>query len=258
MNIQLYSTFHKPFYKPAAEFVIPIHAGKILAADAMHMQGDDTGENISALNPFFAELTPLYWIVKNAPRNCEAWGLCHYRRYFMVQRTSIFAKKKSDYKLRDTPWQIDKVVNIMLYRQMQEKLKEHDAIVQPPKWIHNKKGNIKTLEYNFISHHIPEHWEILKEVLLEKYPTYEGSWEAFRNLTKMSFYNMMVAKWKIWDEYAAWLFDILFEVHRRIGPIADPSQQRAVAFMSERLMNLYMLHNKVKTAYLPVAVFDKV
>jgi hypothetical protein len=141
---------------------------------------------------------------------------------------------------------------------MEERLLTHDAILQLPKWIHNKKGNIKTLEYNFLHYHIHEHWDILKEVLLQKYPEYENSWEVFRNQTKMSFYNMIIAKWKIWDDYTAWLFDILFEVHRRIGIIHDPSQQRAVAFMSERLMNLYLLHNNVKTAYLPVAVFDKV
>ena len=51
--IPLYSIFHKPFYKPAADYVIPIHAGRAIAVNKLDIPGDDTGENISNLNPFF-------------------------------------------------------------------------------------------------------------------------------------------------------------------------------------------------------------
>ena len=37
----------------------------------------------------------------------------------------------------------------------------------------------------------------------------------------------------------------------------DPYQKRGMAFMAERLMNLFLMHNKIKTAYLPIASFDK-
>ena len=41
---------------------------------------DDTGDNISLKNPVYCELTGVYWMWKNAPRNAFI-GLCHYRRY---------------------------------------------------------------------------------------------------------------------------------------------------------------------------------
>lgn len=40
---------------------------------------DDEGENISSLNPFFAEFTSVYWLLKNC-KDKEYIGNAHYRR----------------------------------------------------------------------------------------------------------------------------------------------------------------------------------
>ena len=42
--------------------------------------GDNTGDNISELQPYFSELTVQYWAWKN--QDADYYGLCHYRRLF--------------------------------------------------------------------------------------------------------------------------------------------------------------------------------
>ena len=59
----------------------PIHAGKALHEDVdLGFPGDDTGDNISAKNEEWCELTALYWVWKNS-LDYDYVGLASYRRY---------------------------------------------------------------------------------------------------------------------------------------------------------------------------------
>ncbi|HPH83939.1 MAG TPA: DUF4422 domain-containing protein, partial [Ferruginibacter sp.] len=69
--------------------------------------------------------------------------------------------------------------------------------------------------------------------------------------------NMMITTGAVWNDYLTWLFDILFEVHKRLPVKNDTYQKRAPGFMAERLMNLYILHNGLSVQHLPIVVFDK-
>ena len=72
---------------------------------------------------------------------------------------------------------------------------------------------------------------------------------------------MLVAKKEVFDAYAEWLFDILFEVEKRIQKDVekrDTYQKRVYGFLSERLMTIYIdLHPELKVKEVPVIFIEE-
>lgn len=84
MDIKILVAMHKPYWVPRDDCYFPVHVGRnhvMSELDTRNIPGDDTGENISQKNPYYCELTGLFWAWKNL--KCDYVGLCHYRRYFM-------------------------------------------------------------------------------------------------------------------------------------------------------------------------------
>lgn len=256
MSLILYSVFHKPFIQPETAFIKPIYVGEYPAEN--DFLRDNTGDNISSLNPYFCELTAMYWIWKNADRSdVDLWGLCHYRRYFTKPAFRLFGKSKALISASATQRSMNKFVNQSTASLISELLQSNQLIQQIPLYLYKKGGVVLTLEQHYRKKHLEAHWDRMQNVLLEMYPDYAQSFNKFRLLQKISFFNMAVAGWKFWDDYFSWLFPLLFRLHAELKLPKDPYQSRAIGFLSERLINLYVLHNEIKTAYLPVVVFDK-
>ena len=54
-------------------------------------------------------------------------------------------------------------------------------------------------------------------------------------------------KWADFQDYSKWLFDILFEAKKRINiEHYNVFQSRIWGFMSERLISVYVYHNKMR------------
>ena len=78
-TVKIIVAAHKPYEMPTDSMYIPVHVGAF-GKENIGYQRDDEGENISGLNPYFCELTGLYWAWKNL--DADYIGLIHYRRYF--------------------------------------------------------------------------------------------------------------------------------------------------------------------------------
>lgn len=246
VKTKIFVCFHKPYPVSNEEIYLPIHGGKENAKRDLGILGDNTGDNISRRNTSFCELSVMYWAWKNTKQvypNIEYIGFCHYRRYLALDKNG-----------ESIP--LGKIPEMNNYGQIIEtELKQHDFILP----------NKTELQYTIRTHYELDHnykdWVVLKKVVGEIYPGYKETFE--KHLEEENIFiacNMFITRWDTFEKYCVWLFDILFEAERRIN-IEDYNsyQKRMLGFMSERLLTLYIFHNKFRVSYKPVYhIWDKI
>jgi hypothetical protein len=243
-RIKILISTHKEFDFPKNDLYLPIHAGKSISAINLNYQGDNTGENISLKNNNYCELTSIYWAWKNL-NDFDFIGICHYRRFFLFNKylkhfsNNLIFNTNEFFKLQSV-FSIDKKI-----------LGQYDFILAEPRDL----GKSIYDDYAFFCN--KEDFDILGDVIKVIEPEYFDSYlKLFHFSSKLSPYNMFITNHKNLDKYCDWLFSILFEVERRIQINSDIYQSRVFGFMAERLLNLYIFHNRFSVKYLPVIKVD--
>ena len=202
---------------PADELYLPVQVGAA-GKESIGFQRDDEGENISELNPFFCELTGLYWAWKNL--NADYIGLAHYRRHFAADPHS-----------RD-PWE-----GVLKKRDIAADLGTIRAFV-PGK----RRYWIETLYSHYAHTHQAVQLDETRRIIAEKCPEYL---EAFDRICRQRWgymFNMMILERDLLDAYCTWLFDILFELRGRLGEDGlTPFQSRYYGRVSEIIFNVWLL-----------------
>ena len=230
-NVKIIIATHKKYLMPNDELYLPLHVGAE-GKDDLGYQKDNRGENISIENPYFCELTGLYWAWKNL--DADYIGLAHYRRHFSL-------KKRKYRKIEDT------LKNILTKKQADELFNKCDVVL--PK---KRRYYIESL-YNHYKHTM--HIETLDEtrkIIEEKYPEYLLEFDKLHKRTSMHAFNMFIMKKDILDGYCKWLFDILFELENRIDSSKyDSFHARFYGRVSERLLDVYLNTNKIKYKEIP-------
>lgn len=255
MNIKIFSAYHKLYMVPNVDFIVPIQAGKSIAAQKLHYEGDDTGNHISHLNATFCELTVLYYVWKNYSKdNFTHWGLSHYRRYFSRNLHWTRIKRKAIHYLEPEEKEFQKIFSKNYYTTLHQYLNTHDVILPIP--IKLKEGSKRiTVLQQFENTHDKQYWQLTKEILLKKYPMYNDAIKEVEQSKYLIIGNMMIASWEVWKNYLSWLFDVLFELKDKLPHIEDPYQKRMPGFIAERLLNVYFNYNKaLRKKYMPIAM----
>ena len=94
-----------------------------------------------------------------------------------------------------------------------------------------------------------------RKILEEKYPEYLEEFDKIYKKTSAHLFNMFVMKKEILNEYCEWLFDILFELEKRIDPSQyDSFHARYLGRISERLLDVWIDKNNLK--YEEVKIMD--
>lgn len=187
---------------------VPIQVGAALTDEKLFAVRDDNGENISEKNKQYCELTALYWMWKND--NSKYIGLSHYRRKFELEGRHIVGALQSD----------------------------ADVIVTVPVL------NFDTVRGQYCKDHEERDWNIMLEAIEELYPEYMQAAERVQNGIYYYAYNMFISRKEIFDTYCEWLFAILAYCECKIGVKEDNYQNRYIGFLAERLLTIYLAHNK--------------
>lgn len=244
MEVKILSCFHKKFKYPTNSIYFPIHVGKSNSNIDLEISGDDVGQNISDKNKNFCELTAVYWAWKNL--SCDIVGLSHYRRYFDF-RGKIYNLTNRNYCKQDL---------INEYLAYNDKLKIIQDLRQFDIILPKVRVLDKSIQDYYIKDHIKSDWYNMKSVIIQLYPEYKDTINKCFNSNKIYYYNMFIMNKQDFDLYCEWLFNILFELEKRINISEDKYQSRVFGFMSERLLNLYVMHNKFKIKEYPILYID--
>jgi hypothetical protein len=226
---------------PQHPYFLPVQAGAALREAIPGYQPDNEGENISVKNPHFCELTCHYWVWKNL-KDIDIVGLNHYRRYFDFQKK--WPQFSADKRFIRTD---DFLRQPYHFPDLEQLLQQYDIIL--PVARHWRVSNTQ----QYAEYHIAKDWEMLRQIIKERSPQYIPAFEkTMDHSNKAVGYNMFITHWKHFEAYSEWLFDILFEVERRVPPIDDPVQSRIYGYMSERLINVFCEHHQLRIKHLPL------
>ncbi|MBR4641146.1 MAG: DUF4422 domain-containing protein [Selenomonadaceae bacterium] len=220
-----------------------IHAGHALAKKDFGYAGDDTGENISRLNPFLDEVTALYWIWKNTSHTHT--GFCHYRRFF----TSNMTQKNFDAE------------KILSAEEILSLLRDYDIIVQ------NEGFTDRTqLETMILSTGQPDLVRVAERIvrshLIRTQPDYLDAFDDVINGFIIFPAAVHVTRRNIFNAYCEWLFSFIIEATEEMRDKIEANGKslgemghdysRVAGFFCERLFTVWLMKNHLRIKELPI------
>ena len=240
---------HKPYWMPSDPLYIPMqvgayrdtetkrrisyHDGNEAEIGSLGFVTDDTGDNISERNPYYCELTGLYWAWKNL--EAEYLGLAHYRRHFTIFRGTGDRR------------------DVLTLDQARNLLASTDVLLPEKRnyWI-------ETNYDQYVHAHHAEDLDFTRKIIEEQYPEYVSSFDKVMKKTTGHRFNMFIMKRELADSYCGWLFSVLFELENRLDiSTYSVNDKRVYGFVAERLLDVWLTQNMVVYKEIPYIFLEK-
>lgn len=127
------------------------------------------------------------------------------------------------------------------YENFSEEIQKYDMIVP--------KGENMYLpvreHYARAEFHHEKDLRLVETIVREKYPAYIPAMERYLNGSICYFGNIHIMRRPVFQDYCAWLFDILAEFDRRVDMTGYSAQElRVDGYLGERLLGVYYTHRK--------------
>ena len=214
-----------------------IHAGHAQATETFGDVTDDIGDNISRLNLYLNEITALYWLWKNTSH--AFIGFVHYRRFFTTSNAATFDAEK-----------------ILTGDEAQEILRDYDIIVNDCKFGYIPLIDWKaTLSTRALADYVIA---TVRKFIAARQPDYLDAYDRINDGFGTFCYEIFVARRKIFDAYCKWLFSFIIDATEEIlattdiASSDDPRIYRAVSFLAEHLLGVWLIKNRCRIKTLPI------
>lgn len=245
VDVKIFIAAHKEVDLFESEIMVPIQVGAVSASKRFDgMLSDADGENISELNPMYCELTAQYWAWKNI--DADYYGFCHYRRYFNLSDVSyvenaygeimdsfINADTQAKYGLTDSS--------------IREAIRGYDLVITEVKDIRKFPGSARTPldQYRDAQLLHDKDLDIVFDIVKDMHPDFSVDVDAFANGNSSCFCNMYILKKDVFLKYCEWMFPILERFCKTVDmSLYSREALRTPGHLSERLFNVFLLHNQ--------------
>ena len=236
-NIKVIVATHKKYQMPEENMYLPVFVGAEGKEENITKgyQRDDKGENISGKNPYYCELTGLYWAWKNL--DADYIGLVHYRRYFTMEK--------------HLPKDEENRFEVVLKEKETKKLLEEADILLPKK----RHYYIENLYAHYIHTMYGETLEKTRNIIENKYPEYLPEFDKLKKRTSAHMFNMFIMKREYLDKYCTFLFSVLDDLEKRVDITKyDSFHARFFGRISELLLDIWLETNHLN--YKEIKVMD--
>lgn len=241
-DIKLFVCCHRQEEVPKHPLLVPIQVGAALAESRFPgFLHDDEGENISAKNRSYCELTAQYWAWKN--EQADHYGFFHYRRYLYPD---ISAKRPYRVEREAAPELLDKLG----FQGFSELIRRYDLILPKGENMHVPVRE----HYAGAPFHHRKDLELMEQIILEKCPEMKEALEGYFSGTVCYFGNIYIMRRQVFDRYCGWLFPLLEEFDKRAELSGySPQELRVDGYLAERMLGVYAAFwkDELKTLELP-------
>ena len=225
----------RPLWK--SDCVEPIQAGKARTGVDLGMRTDDTGENISAENARYGEMTAWYWVWKNyLPAHPELThvGFSHYRRFLDFTGFCRGRTRRTTYcrfkRIFDRHYNGKEILALV---------GEADLVMRGA-----TDSGFATLREQYLDSHPKniDDFDRFVSLLRERHPENTAEIDAVLGAGGLAMELQFVMKRDLFADFMEWTFSLCREFERRWewGGPADGDQARAPAFLVERLFLVWL------------------
>jgi len=231
-DTNIYVITHKNFNVPTNKIYTTLWVGKQKQCNISCLY--ENGENISELNERINECTGIYWVWKHSL--AEIVGVIHYRRYFCGET-------------------IDEIIT---EREVRALLERYDIVVARANKTY-PKTNSEYLRDSIDGSAFLNAYELIENEISDKQPDYIEFFYKMMNGYAFFPCNMFITRREIFNKYCEWLFSIILPAANLFDPLPyDDYSKRAIGFLAERLLTVWLYKHDYKIKEVPVLFRDTV